>query len=37
MRILKDLYRKYHNFFPADLWAFLLMIVIILIGVIFFV
>ena len=37
MKFIKELYRKYHNYFPADLWAFLIMIIIILIGVIFFI
>lgn len=37
MNYFRELYRKYHNFFPADLWAFLIMIIIILLGVIFFV
>jgi hypothetical protein len=26
---LKDFYKKYYNYFPADLWAFIAMILII--------
>lgn len=31
MHYLKEKYRKYKNFFPADLWAILLMIFIVVI------
>ena len=35
MKKLREFYRKYHNYFPADLWAYILMILIVLFGVIF--
>jgi hypothetical protein len=33
MKQIKELYRRYNNFFPADLWAFLIMTLVILFGV----
>jgi len=35
MRTLINFYKKYYNYFPADLWAYILMILIVLFGVIF--
>lgn len=35
MKQLLEFYRKYYNYFPADLWAYIIMIVIVLFGVIF--
>lgn len=31
-KYISDLYHKYKNFFPADLWAFLIFIIITIIG-----
>lgn len=35
MKKAKEFYKRYYNYFPADLWAYLLMIIIVLFGVIF--
>jgi len=33
--LLIELYRKYNKYFPADLWAYLIMIIIIIIAAVF--
>lgn len=33
--LFMDMYRKYNKYFPADLWAYLIMILIIIIAALF--
>ena len=34
-KVFKDIYTKYSHYFPADLWAFLIIILILLGGIIY--
>lgn len=35
MKKLRSFFKKYYNYFPADLWAYILMILIMIFGLIF--